>query len=180
MIELKRRALILAGSWWALARAGRRSSQWSAIGWLHAGSRRSFEKIFAAFTEEIRALGRKHGSQFVIEERWADGWRMGCPALPGSWRRKSQRSSSRLQFQRSPRRRTPLQRRPLSWLRAIRWQAGGCVEPRSARWHDHRAHQCRWGEDQRKTSEVFWMPSRSCGGSGFWAMPACRQSFVLR
>ena len=43
------------------------------IGWLHGDSRKSSGHYLAAFTEALAALGWKEGSQFAIEERWADG-----------------------------------------------------------------------------------------------------------
>ncbi len=43
------------------------------IGWLNGGSRESNGHLFFAFKEGLAALGWKEGSQFVIEERWADG-----------------------------------------------------------------------------------------------------------
>jgi putative ABC transport system substrate-binding protein len=43
------------------------------IGWLHMSSRASEGPELAAFREGLAALGWKEGSQFVIEERWAEG-----------------------------------------------------------------------------------------------------------
>jgi putative ABC transport system substrate-binding protein len=43
------------------------------IGWLASGSRESDGHWLAAFKEEFAALGWKEGSDFRLEERWADG-----------------------------------------------------------------------------------------------------------
>ena len=51
------------------------------IGWLHLGSRESGAQMLAAFTEGLAALGGKEGSQFRIEERWADGQEDRLPSL---------------------------------------------------------------------------------------------------
>lgn len=53
------------------------------IGWLHAGSRESSEHLFAAFKEGLAALGRKEGSNVVLEARWAEGRNDRLPALAG-------------------------------------------------------------------------------------------------
>jgi len=53
------------------------------IGWLHAGSRESNRRSFAAFKEGLAALGWEEGSQIVIDERWADGRSDRLPALAG-------------------------------------------------------------------------------------------------
>ena len=45
------------------------------IGWLDGGSRESAGHLFAAFKEGLAALGWKEDSQFVIEDRWANGRR---------------------------------------------------------------------------------------------------------
>ncbi|MGH8700009.1 MAG: ABC transporter substrate-binding protein, partial [Burkholderiales bacterium] len=45
------------------------------IGWLSVYSRETGAQRFAAFKEGLAALGWKEGSQFVIEERWANGRR---------------------------------------------------------------------------------------------------------
>lgn len=71
-----RRALLLAaGAWLALARAGAVLAQQApiVIGWLNVLSRESGGHFLAAFKEGLAALGWKEGSQFVIEERWANG-----------------------------------------------------------------------------------------------------------
>ena len=51
------------------------------IGWLHADSRESGGHLLAAFKEGLAALGWKEGSQWVIEERWADGRYARLPSL---------------------------------------------------------------------------------------------------
>lgn len=43
------------------------------IGWLSTGSREANEQWLAAFKEGMAALGWKEGSNFVLEERWAEG-----------------------------------------------------------------------------------------------------------
>lgn len=43
------------------------------IAWLSLNSRESGSRFLAAFKEGLAALGWKEGSQFVIEERWANG-----------------------------------------------------------------------------------------------------------
>ena len=45
------------------------------IGWLNVGSRELSGHFLAAFKEGLVAFGWKEGSQFVIEERWADARR---------------------------------------------------------------------------------------------------------
>jgi putative ABC transport system substrate-binding protein len=51
------------------------------IGLLTAKSRESSGQLHGAFRDGLAALGIKEGSQFVIEERWADGWMDRLPAL---------------------------------------------------------------------------------------------------
>jgi ABC-type uncharacterized transport system substrate-binding protein len=51
------------------------------IGWLNTESREAGGPFLAAFKEGIVALGWKEGSQFVMEERWADGRRDRAQAL---------------------------------------------------------------------------------------------------
>jgi putative ABC transport system substrate-binding protein len=43
------------------------------IGWLNTDSRESSGQYLSAFKEGLAAQGLKEGSQFVIEERWANG-----------------------------------------------------------------------------------------------------------
>ncbi len=45
------------------------------IGWLHTGSRAANGRNLAAFREGMAALGWKEGSNYVLEERWAEGRR---------------------------------------------------------------------------------------------------------
>ena len=42
------------------------------IGWLNIASREGGGQFLAAFKEGMAALGWKEGSNFVLEERWAD------------------------------------------------------------------------------------------------------------
>jgi putative ABC transport system substrate-binding protein len=53
------------------------------IGWLNAGSRESNARILATFKEGLKALGWQEGSQFLIEERIADGRTERLPFLAG-------------------------------------------------------------------------------------------------
>jgi hypothetical protein len=82
-----RRAFLLAAAAWpALGRTGSvfaQSKQPLLIGWLHAGSRESNRRSFAAFKEGLAALGWEEGSQVVFDERWADGRSDRLPALAG-------------------------------------------------------------------------------------------------
>jgi putative ABC transport system substrate-binding protein len=61
----------------ALAFAGRAFGQSGkppvVIGWLHPGSRAVSGRALAAFKEGMTALGWKEGSNYVLEERWAEG-----------------------------------------------------------------------------------------------------------
>ena len=72
-----RRALLLAAAAWpGLVWTGSvfaQSKQPIVIGWLNTGSRESIGHLFAAFKEGLAALGWKEGSNYVMEERWADG-----------------------------------------------------------------------------------------------------------
>jgi len=72
-----RRAFLLAAATWpALVWAGAVFAQLKQpilIGWLNIVSRESLGNRLIAFKEGLAALGWKEGSQFVIEERWADG-----------------------------------------------------------------------------------------------------------
>ena len=51
------------------------------IGWLNESSRETHGNRLVALKEGLTALGWKEGSQFVIEEYWADGKRARTPAL---------------------------------------------------------------------------------------------------
>jgi putative ABC transport system substrate-binding protein len=53
------------------------------IGWLSSNSREINSSLVASFTEGLAALGWKEGSQFVIEERLADGRTDRLPLLAG-------------------------------------------------------------------------------------------------
>ncbi len=73
-----RRALILAAAAWpALAWTGAVFGQSKKppvlIGWLHAGSRTVSGRSLTDFKEGMAALGWKEGSNYVLEERWAEG-----------------------------------------------------------------------------------------------------------
>jgi putative ABC transport system substrate-binding protein len=84
---VNRRHFILAvATWPALAWASAvlaQSKQPVLIGWLNTGSRESIGHLFAAFKEGLAALGWKEGSNYVMEERWADGRTDRLPALAG-------------------------------------------------------------------------------------------------
>ena len=73
----RRQVLLAAGAWLMLAKSGAVLAQPKqapvVIGWLHVLSRESGGDTLAAFKEGLAALGWKEGSQFVIEERWANG-----------------------------------------------------------------------------------------------------------
>ena len=64
-----------------LASFGQSKQTPAVIGWLNVTSREAGIHWLAAFKEGMAALGLKEGSQFVIEERWADGWYSRLPAL---------------------------------------------------------------------------------------------------
>ena len=77
---MRRRNFILATAAWPLAaRAGAALGQPKKapilIGYLSLHSRETAAHRFAAFKDGLAALGWKEGSQFVIEERWANGRR---------------------------------------------------------------------------------------------------------
>ena len=81
-----RRALILAAAAWpALAWAGAALGQSKKppvlIGWLSWGSRALSARNLAALKEGMAALGWKEGSNYLLEERWADGQVERLPAL---------------------------------------------------------------------------------------------------
>ncbi|MBI3917027.1 MAG: ABC transporter substrate-binding protein [Betaproteobacteria bacterium] len=73
-----RRAFILAAAAWpALAWMGAAFGQSKkppvVIGWLNSGSRTRGGRSLPAFKEGMAALGWKEGSNYVLEERWAEG-----------------------------------------------------------------------------------------------------------
>ncbi len=81
-VDARRRAtrrgiLLAAGAWLTLAKAGVTLAQPKPapilIGWLVVQSRETGAHYLAAFKQGLAALGWKEGSQFVIEERWANG-----------------------------------------------------------------------------------------------------------
>lgn len=53
----------------------------ASIGWLNAGPRETNARILANFKDGLKAFGWQEGSQFVIEERIADGRTERLPAL---------------------------------------------------------------------------------------------------
>jgi len=73
----RRDFLITAAAWPALAWMGAVRAQSKqrpvVIGWLSILSGETAGNRLVAFKEGLAALGWKEGSQFVIEERWADG-----------------------------------------------------------------------------------------------------------
>jgi putative ABC transport system substrate-binding protein len=73
----RRRLLCATAVWPALAWSGAVLAQAKKtpvlICWLHRGLRESDGHLLVAFKEGLEALGWKQSSQFVIEERWADG-----------------------------------------------------------------------------------------------------------
>jgi putative ABC transport system substrate-binding protein len=83
----RRKLFIAAAAWPALAWTGMALAQPKpkpvVIGWLHPGSRAASIRGFAAFKEGMAALGWKEGSNYVLEERWADGQVERLPAFAG-------------------------------------------------------------------------------------------------
>ena len=75
----RRKCLVMASAllaWPALAWTGvvlAQTKQPILIGWLHAESRSAGGHFLAVFREGMSALGWKEGSNYVLEERWADG-----------------------------------------------------------------------------------------------------------
>ena len=73
----RRRFLVVAAAWpvlaWTGAALGQSKKTPVLIGWLHAGSRTVSGRGLTAFKEGMAALGWKEGSNYVLEERWADG-----------------------------------------------------------------------------------------------------------
>jgi putative tryptophan/tyrosine transport system substrate-binding protein len=55
------------------ARAQQQSQRPALIGWLCLQSRETGEHLLVALKEGLATLGWKEGTQFVLEERWADG-----------------------------------------------------------------------------------------------------------
>ena len=51
------------------------------VGWLHPGSRAANDRGFAAFKERMAELGWKDGSNYVLEQRWAEAQTKRLPAL---------------------------------------------------------------------------------------------------
>ncbi len=81
----RRAFLIAAAAWPALAWTGAVFGQPKKppvlIGWLLAGSRTGSARALTAFKEGMAALGWKEGSNYVLEERWAEGRVDRLPAL---------------------------------------------------------------------------------------------------
>jgi putative ABC transport system substrate-binding protein len=69
--------LLAAAAWPVLAWAGAVFAQSKqapvVIGWLSMGSREADEHLFAVFKDGLAALGWTEGTNFILEERWADG-----------------------------------------------------------------------------------------------------------
>ena len=81
-----RRAFILAAAAWpALAWTGVALAQSKkppvVIGWLHVGSRAAGAGYLEAFKQGMTALGWTRGSNYVLEERWAEGQTKRLPSL---------------------------------------------------------------------------------------------------
>ena len=74
----RRRILLAASSWLALARAGGVLAQPKQapilIGWLNTDSRELNGHYLSAFKEGLATLGWKEGAQYVIDARWANHW----------------------------------------------------------------------------------------------------------
>ena len=77
MCQVRRRQFLIAAfAWPALAWTGVVLAQTKSpilIGWLHVESRGVGGKFLTGFKEEMAALGWKEGSNYILEERWADG-----------------------------------------------------------------------------------------------------------
>src|SRR3989442_12590210 len=71
MNDRRRLLILLCASVLAPRGASAQAKQPVLIGWLHAGSRESNRRSFAAFKEGLAALGWEEGSQVVIDERWS-------------------------------------------------------------------------------------------------------------
>jgi len=80
-----RRALIAAGAaipalaWAGVARAQTKPPV--LIGWLNTGSNKTQRYLLEAFKEGMRALGWQEGANYVLEDRWAEGWEDRVPRL---------------------------------------------------------------------------------------------------
>ena len=77
MCQVRRRQFLFAAvTWPALAWTGVVLAQTKSpilIGWLHVESRGVAGNFLTVFKEEMAALGWKEGSNYILEERWADG-----------------------------------------------------------------------------------------------------------
>ena len=62
-----------AAAWPIAAGAQQQGQRPSLIGWLCLQSRETGEHLLVALKEGLATLGWKEGTQFVVEERWADG-----------------------------------------------------------------------------------------------------------
>ena len=83
-VEPRRRWLAAGAAWPALAWAGALRAQTNppaVIGWLSTGSPDSDRRVLNAFNEGMAALGWKLGTQYLFEERHADGRVERLPAL---------------------------------------------------------------------------------------------------
>ena len=80
---MNRRDLLIAFAAAAIAPQAARaqSKKPVVIGWLHPGSRKAEEQFLAAFRDGMAALGWREGSNYVLEERWAEGRAELLPAL---------------------------------------------------------------------------------------------------
>jgi putative ABC transport system substrate-binding protein len=62
-----------AAAWPIAARAQQQGQRPALIGWLSFQSREAGGHLLVALKEGLATLGWKEGTQFVVEERWADG-----------------------------------------------------------------------------------------------------------
>jgi putative ABC transport system substrate-binding protein len=62
-----------AAAWPIAARAQQQGQRPALIGWLCLQPRETGEHLLVALKEGLATLGWKEGTQFVVEERWADG-----------------------------------------------------------------------------------------------------------
>jgi len=81
-----RRLLILAAAaWpalaWAGAAVGQSKRPAAVIGWLTSTSLAENGPALAAIKEELATLGWDEGTNYIVDERWADGQRDRLPAL---------------------------------------------------------------------------------------------------
>jgi putative ABC transport system substrate-binding protein len=76
-VGARRRFLLAAASWpalaWAGAALGQSKKPPAVIGYLSSDSREARGRDVAEFKDELAARGWKEGSDYVLEERWADG-----------------------------------------------------------------------------------------------------------